>query len=62
MLNAELIQTKEERPAARRPEVVYCPICKKVLGEWVVHGEALFIKDPCPRCKNRVEIYKKLDI
>ncbi len=52
-------ELKTVKPTAYQSEAIKCPICGKVLGEWLVDGEAVFIKDPCPRCKNRVEVHKK---
>jgi len=38
---------------------IECPVCRKVLGEWVeVKGKAT-IKKMCPRCKEMRYITKK---
>jgi phage FluMu protein Com len=42
-----------------RFEKIRCPKCGKVFGALQVEGRAVFLKDPCPRCKKTVVIEKK---
>lgn len=42
-------------------ESLICPNCGKKFGEvLVIEGQAVYKKDPCPRCKHTVFITKDL--
>ena len=47
-----------KRSDAAKIEPIKCPLCGKFLGEWMVHGLAVFVKK-CPRCGKMVRIQNK---
>jgi len=53
---------KEGNVTSTKPgsvEVIYCPGCGRIFGEWLVSPPAVFIKNKCPKCKKIVIIEKK---